>query len=47
LRAADAQGHPGGVEAVMAELERRLGPDTVHPDTAQLYRALTRRLPPR
>lgn len=74
LRAADAQGNPGGVEAVMVELGRvlgseepgqglpagppgsapptrgwppsRLGPPPlalVHPETANLYCALTRR----
>ena len=56
LRAADAQGHPGGVESVMGELGRLLGPafdhsggggppwvELVHPETAALYRSLSRR----
>jgi DNA-binding SARP family transcriptional activator len=61
LRAADAQGHPGGVESVMGELGRLLSfdlpapslrtgvcsepvdlPDLVHPQTADLYRSLSR-----
>jgi hypothetical protein len=57
LRAADAQGNPAGVESVMAELRRlvgggpggdRGGPhpcDLVHPETAALYQALSRRVP--
>lgn len=63
LEAADLQGNPGGVEAVMAELVRLVGPDAgvpgrptaarphradpgvlalVHPQTASLYRTLSR-----
>lgn len=57
LEAADRQGHPAGVEAVMEELQRLLGPavgappsmhagcELVHPQTAALYRSLTRRVP--
>lgn len=57
LRAADCEGNPAGVEAVMRELGRLVGPvpgtltgrtgsdvaPWVHPETAELYRALTRR----
>jgi DNA-binding SARP family transcriptional activator len=59
LRAADAEGHPAGVESVMGELGRRLGAgsgpaaphrgrlvDLVHPETAALYRSLSRRRAP-
>jgi DNA-binding SARP family transcriptional activator len=63
FRAADAAGHPGGVEAAMAELLGLLGVDgangsrrpgepppgvatAVHPATASLYRALSRRAAP-
>jgi hypothetical protein len=58
LRAADAQGNPGGVESVMRELGWLLRPeigdgghpaqnpvdlsDLVHPETAALYRSLSR-----
>jgi DNA-binding SARP family transcriptional activator len=58
LEAADRDGHPAGVEAVMGELRRLLDPvpgrhgaglpthhapcDLVHPQTAALYRSLTR-----
>jgi hypothetical protein len=57
LRCADADGHPAGVESVMAELvssvdgirpdvsERGLDLRGVHPKTASLYRALSRRGP--
>jgi hypothetical protein len=50
LRAADAQGNPAGVESVMAELALRLCGEAnprdsitagVHPDTAELYLALS------
>jgi hypothetical protein len=44
LRAADAAGHPAGVEAAMAELLRLVG-RVVHPRTAALYRMLSRRPP--
>jgi DNA-binding SARP family transcriptional activator len=48
LRAADAAGNPAGVESVMAELVRLVADDVepydaVHPETLELYRALTRR----
>jgi DNA-binding SARP family transcriptional activator len=48
LRAADIAGNPAGVEAVMAELVRLVADevepfDAIHPDTADLYRALSRR----
>jgi DNA-binding SARP family transcriptional activator len=53
LRAADAVGNPAGVESAMAHLIRLLGgdghgrssdpADLVHPRTAELYRALSRR----
>ena len=43
LRAADAEGNPAGVESVMTELLRLLG--DAHPQTADLYLALTRRVP--
>jgi DNA-binding SARP family transcriptional activator len=52
MRAADAEGHPAGVESAMAELQVVLGgsrdpdsgPDSgVHAETAALYRALSRR----
>ncbi len=51
LEAADRQGHPAGVESVMGELQRLLGPADspacggcalVHPQTAALYHALSR-----
>jgi hypothetical protein len=63
LVAADREGHPAGVEAVMAELCRLLDPapeerpgtgpspqvtcELVHPQTAALYRSLTRQEPAR
>lgn len=48
LRAADAGGHPAGVEAAMAELLRLVGGEArtlagVHPETSALYRELSRR----
>ena len=48
LRTADAAGHPGGVEAVMAELVRVVADEiepveSVHPSTLALYRSLSRR----
>lgn len=48
LRAADAAGNPGGVEAVMAELVRVVADEiepieSVHPSTLALYRSLSRR----
>ena len=48
MRAADAAGNPAGVEAVMAELLRLVGDDiepydSVHPETYDLYRSLSRR----
>jgi hypothetical protein len=51
LQTADAQGNPAGVESAMAELALRLGwepspsgevTSVVHPETAELYRALSR-----
>jgi DNA-binding SARP family transcriptional activator len=47
MRAADLEGNPAGVEAVMAELVRLVVDDiepldTVHPATMDLYRSLTR-----
>jgi hypothetical protein len=61
LEAADRQGHPAGVEAVMGELQRLLEPggapeqrrgppahdrcSLVHPQTAALYRSLSRHVP--
>lgn len=48
LRAADMAGNPAGVEAAMAELVRLVAEDVepydaVHPETLELYRALSRR----
>jgi DNA-binding SARP family transcriptional activator len=48
MRAADLAGNPSGVEAVMAELLRLVGDDvepydSVHPETYDLYRSLSRR----
>lgn len=48
LRAADLAGNPAGVEATMAELVRLVAEDVepfdaVHPETLDLYRALSRR----
>jgi DNA-binding SARP family transcriptional activator len=51
LRAADAAGNPAGVESVMSELVRLVAEDVepydaVHPETLDLYRALSRRPTP-
>jgi hypothetical protein len=51
LRAADAAGNPAGVESVMAELIKLVADDvepldSVHPNTMDLYRSLTRRRAP-
>ncbi len=48
MRAADAAGNPAGVEAVMTELVRLVADDvepfdSVHPETLDLYRSLSRR----
>lgn len=48
LRAADLAGNPAGVESVMSELLRLVGDDvepfdSVHPETMDVYRSLTRR----
>jgi len=47
LRTADAAGNPAGIEAVMTELTALVGDvepfDAVHPETLELYRALSRR----
>ncbi len=48
MRAADAAGHPAGVEAAMEELVTLVADDiepfdSVHPSTMELYRSLTRR----
>ncbi len=49
LRAADQEGNPAGVESAMADLVRLVGGGgagggtCVHPDTAALYRSLSRR----
>ena len=48
IRAADAAGHPAGIEAAMDELIRLVGDDiepwdAVHPETLQLYKQLSRR----
>lgn len=48
LRAADAAGHPAGVEATFQELVRLVADDiepldAVHPETLELYRRLSRR----
>jgi hypothetical protein len=48
LRAADAAGHPAGVEAAMDQLVRLVADDVepydaVHPETIELYRKLSRR----
>jgi DNA-binding SARP family transcriptional activator len=50
MRAADAAGNPAGVEAVMSELLQLVGDDiepydSVHPETYDLYRSLSRRQP--
>lgn len=47
MRAADAAGHPAGVEAAMSELVTLVADDiepfdSVHPATIELYRTLTR-----
>jgi DNA-binding SARP family transcriptional activator len=51
MRAADLAGNPAGVEAVMAELLQLVGGevepyDSVHPETYDLYRSLSRRQVP-
>ncbi|HVA08061.1 MAG TPA: LysM peptidoglycan-binding domain-containing protein [Acidimicrobiales bacterium] len=48
LRASDVAGNPAGVEAVMSELVRLVADDVdpedaVHPETLELYQALSRR----
>ena len=48
LKAADVAGNPAGVESVMGELVRLVAEDiepfdAVHPETADLYRSLSRR----
>ncbi|MHB1891506.1 MAG: BTAD domain-containing putative transcriptional regulator, partial [Acidimicrobiales bacterium] len=48
MRAADLAGNPAGVEAVMAELVKLVADDvepldSVHAETADLYRSLSRR----
>lgn len=48
LRSADLAGNPAGVEAVMSELLHLVADgvepfDSIHPETTDLYRALTRR----
>jgi DNA-binding SARP family transcriptional activator len=48
LRTADAMGNPAGVESVMSELTHLVADDVepfdaVHPETVELYRALSRR----
>ncbi len=48
MKAADLAGHPAGVESVMAELVKLVADDiepldSVHPNTVELYRSLTRR----
>jgi hypothetical protein len=48
LRAADLAGNPAGVEAVMSELLHLVADDvepfdSIHPETTDLYRSLTRR----
>ncbi len=48
LRAADLAGNPAGVEAVMSELVHLVADgvepfDSVHPETSELYRSLSRR----
>jgi DNA-binding SARP family transcriptional activator len=48
MRAADVAGNPAGVESVMAELAHLVNDevepfDAVHPETLELYRALSRR----
>lgn len=48
IRAADAAGNPAGVESAMRELVKLVADDVepydaVHPDTLELYRALSRR----
>jgi LysM domain len=48
MRAADLAGNPAGVEAVMGELLQLVGDevepfDSVHPETYELYRTLSRR----
>lgn len=49
LRAADVAGHPEGVESTMRELVQLVADDvepydSVHPETLELYRALSRRV---
>jgi Flp pilus assembly protein TadD len=51
LRSADQAGNPAGVESVMTELLRLVAEDVepldaVHPETLDLYRALSRRPAP-
>jgi DNA-binding SARP family transcriptional activator len=51
MRAAEAAGHPAGVESVMAELVHLVAEDVepydaVHPETLDLYRVLSRRSAP-
>jgi hypothetical protein len=51
MRAAEAAGHPAGVESVMAELIHLVAEDVepydaVHPETLDLYRVLSRRSAP-
>ncbi len=51
MRAADLAGNPAGVEAVMSELLQLVGGevepyDSVHPETYDLYRSLSRRQVP-
>ncbi len=51
LRCADAAGNPAGVEAVMSELVRVVADgieplESVHPETLELYRSLSRRRSP-
>lgn len=48
MRAADVAGNPAGVESVMSELTHLVADDVepfdaVHPETLELYRALSRR----
>jgi hypothetical protein len=48
MRAADLAGNPAGVEAVMNELLQLVGDeiepyDSIHPETYELYRTLSRR----
>jgi DNA-binding SARP family transcriptional activator len=51
MRAADAAGHPAGVESVLDELITLVAEDVepfdaVHPETLELYRELSRRRRP-